>query len=115
MLTILHEIWKRHSANGDSNDGEAREDEGEEMQFHSSSLLDFKVVYIAPMKALASEVVSTFSKRLDCLGMIVKELTGDTQLSKTELMNTNMIVTTPEKWDVVTRKTSDVSIASIVR
>jgi hypothetical protein len=34
----------------------------------------------------------------------VRELTGDMQLSKKELAETNMIVTTPEKWDVITRK-----------
>lgn len=37
-------------------------------------------------------------------GLIVKELTGDMQLSKKELSETQMIVTTPEKWDVITRK-----------
>ena len=34
----------------------------------------------------------------------MRELTGDMQLTKAELSATQMIVTTPEKWDVVTRK-----------
>lgn len=34
----------------------------------------------------------------------MRELTGDMQLSKKELAETQMIVTTPEKWDVITRK-----------
>eukprot|EP00873_Tetraselmis_striata_P039907 jgi/Tetstr1/460171/TSEL_005487.t1 len=76
---------------------------------------DFKIVYVAPMKALASEVTSTFSKRLAPLGLIVKELTGDMQLTKKELQETQMIVTTPEKWDVITRKGGDVSMAALVR
>ncbi len=37
-------------------------------------------------------------------GLVVRELTGDMQLSKKELSETQMIVTTPEKWDVITRK-----------
>ena len=37
------------------------------------------------------------------------------QLTKTEIMNTQMLVTTPEKWDVVTRKPGDVSLAQLVR
>jgi replicative superfamily II helicase len=43
---------------------------------------DFKIVYVAPMKALAAEVVRKFSKRLGGrfedggLGLVVKELTG---------------------------------------
>jgi activating signal cointegrator complex subunit 3 len=66
----------------------------------------FKIVYVAPMKALAQEVQAAFQKRLAPLGIQVKELTGDMQLTKRELKETQMIVTTPEKWDVVTRKVS---------
>ena len=47
------------------------------------------------MKALASEIVDKFSKRLAPLGIVVKELTGDMQLTKKELSETQMIVTTP--------------------
>ena len=35
-----------------------------------------KAVYIAPMKALAQEVVTKFSERLKPLGIIVREYTG---------------------------------------
>jgi hypothetical protein len=56
------------------------------------------------MKALAAEMAATFSKKLAPFKMIVKELTGDMQLTKAEIMETSMIITTPEKWDVVTRK-----------
>lgn len=45
--------------------------------------------------------------RLGPLGILVKELTGDMQLTKKELAETQLIVTTPEKWDVVTRKNHD--------
>lgn len=37
----------------------------------------FKMVYIAPMKALVNEIVGNFTKRLEPLGLTVKELTGD--------------------------------------
>ncbi len=56
------------------------------------------------MKALASEIVRKLSKRLKWLAIQVKELTGDMQLTKAEIAQTQIIVTTPEKWDVVTRK-----------
>ena len=65
---------------------------------------DFKVIYVAPMKALAAEMVENFSRRLSKLGLQVKELTGDMQLTKAEIEKTHMIITTPEKWDVITRK-----------
>lgn len=48
-------------------------------------------------------------------GIVVQELTGDMQLSKRELEATQMIVTTPEKWDVITRKGGDVAVAAAVR
>ena len=63
-----------------------------------------QVVYISPMKALASEIVEKFQHKLKYMGVKVREYTGDMQLSKKELQETHIILTTPEKWDVVTRK-----------
>lgn len=37
---------------------------------------DFKIVYVAPMKALAAEVVEKMGKRLKFLGISVREFTG---------------------------------------
>lgn len=45
----------------------------------------------------------------------MRELTGNMQLTKREMGATNMIVTTPERWDVVTHKGSDVAVSSVVR
>jgi activating signal cointegrator complex subunit 3 len=57
------------------------------------------------MKALAQEVVSKFHSKLNpTLKLIVRELTGDMQLTRAEAESAHVIVTTPEKWDVVTRK-----------
>ncbi|SMN22397.1 similar to Saccharomyces cerevisiae YGR271W SLH1 Putative RNA helicase related to Ski2p, involved in translation inhibition of non-poly(A) mRNAs [Maudiozyma saulgeensis] len=65
---------------------------------------DFKVIYVAPLKALAAEIVSKFSEKLSIFDIKVRELTGDMQMTKAEVLETQIIVTTPEKWDVVTRK-----------
>ncbi|KAG7660895.1 mug81 [[Candida] subhashii] len=67
---------------------------------------EFKIVYVAPLKALAAEIVEKYSKKLQWLGINVRELTGDMQLSRSEILTTQIIVTTPEKWDVVTRKSN---------
>jgi activating signal cointegrator complex subunit 3 len=69
-----------------------------------------KIVYIAPMKALAQEVTDKFSSKLKALGIVVRELTGDMQLSRMEAERADILVTTPEKWDVVTRKGGDGSL-----
>ena len=66
---------------------------------------DFKVIYVAPLKALAAEIVDKFSEKLSVFDIKVRELTGDMQLTRAEVLETQVIVTTPEKWDVVTRKT----------
>lgn len=76
----------------------------------------FKIVYVAPMKALAAEMTENFGKKLKPLGISVRELTGDMQLTKSEMLATQMLVTTPEKWDVVTRKgAGDVTMISLVK
>ncbi|GAA6042641.1 hypothetical protein JCM8097_008262 [Rhodosporidiobolus ruineniae] len=64
----------------------------------------YKIIYVAPLKALAAEVTLKFAKRLAWAGVKVRELTGDMKLTKKEIDETGVIVTTPEKWDVVTRK-----------
>ena len=77
---------------------------------------DFKIVYVAPMKALAAEITEKLGKRLAWLGIQVRELTGDMHLTKNEVVHTQIIVTTPEKWDVVTRKsTGDTELVQKVR
>ena len=42
------------------------------------------------MKALASEMVRNFSRKLQPLGITVKECTGDTKLTKDEINNTQV-------------------------
>ncbi|CAN8318015.1 unnamed protein product [Cochlearia groenlandica] len=68
---------------------------------------NYKIVYVAPMKALIAEIVDNLSKRLKDYGVIVMELSGDQSLTRQEIEETQIIVTTPEKWDIVTRKSGD--------
>jgi antiviral helicase SLH1 len=68
------------------------------------------------MKALAAEITEKLGRRLAWLGIRVREFTGDMHLSKSEIVQTQIIVTTPEKWDVVTRKsTGDTELVQKVR
>ncbi len=77
---------------------------------------DFKIIYVAPMKALAAEITQKLGQRLAWLGIHVREFTGDMHLTKKEIVHTQIIVTTPEKWDVVTRKsTGDTELVQKVR
>ena len=59
----------------------------------------FKIVYVAPMKALVQETVMNFTQRLtEQYGIQVRELTGDQQLTKQQIAETQVIITTPEKY-----------------
>jgi replicative superfamily II helicase len=51
---------------------------------------NFKIVYVAPMKALAQEVQTKFQEKLKPLGVVVRELTGDMQLTKKEIEATQV-------------------------
>ena len=63
-----------------------------------------KVVYIAPMKALVRERVLDWSKRLtQPMGLKLVELTGDNTPDTRTIRDADIIVTTPEKWDGISR------------
>uniref|UniRef100_A0A8C9WKB5 Small nuclear ribonucleoprotein 200 (U5) n=1 Tax=Scleropages formosus TaxID=113540 RepID=A0A8C9WKB5_SCLFO len=76
---------------------------------------DFKIIYVAPMRSLVQEMVGSFSKRLASYGITVAELTGDHQLCKEEINATQIIVCTPEKWDIITRKGGERTYTQLVR
>jgi pre-mRNA-splicing helicase BRR2 len=78
-------------------------------------LAKFKVVYIAPMKALVKETVGNFSQKLKNFGLNVRELSGDINLTKRELHDTHVIITTPEKWDIITRKAGERAFTELVK
>lgn len=68
----------------------------------------FKVVYQAPTKSLCTERHRDWEKRFAALDLKCAELTGDTDHTHlTSVQTASIIVTTPEKWDSVTRKWKD--------
>ncbi|KAJ1439332.1 Sec63 Brl domain-containing protein [Ochromonadaceae sp. CCMP2298] len=75
----------------------------------------FKIVYVAPMKALVQECVLTFGKKLAPFGVVVKELSGDQNLTRQQIQETQVIITTPEKWDIITRKSGERTYTQLVR
>lgn len=97
LLTMLREIGKHINPDGTINVNE------------------FKIIYIAPMRSLVQEMVGSFGKRLAAYGIKVSEMTGDHQLCKEEINATQVIVCTPEKWDIVTRKGGERTYTQLVR
>ncbi|CAX43655.1 ATP-dependent DNA helicase, putative [Candida dubliniensis CD36] len=71
---------------------------------------NFKVLYLAPTKALCSERLNDWTKKFSLLNITVGILTGDTTFKEAEnVRKSNIIVSTPEKWDMITRKWKDYS------
>jgi len=106
MLAMLNIIGQYRKA-------EYREDEGNNENIYD--LNSFKIVYVAPMKALVQEVVKNFSKRLRSYGISVKELSGDSSLTRQQIAETQILVTTPEKWDIVSRQGEGRAYTQLVR
>ncbi|XP_062161026.1 DExH-box ATP-dependent RNA helicase DExH12-like [Alnus glutinosa] len=97
VLTILQQIALNRNSDGSFN--------------HSN----YKIVYVAPMKALVAEVVGNLSNRLQYYDVKVRELSGDQSLTRQQIEETQIIVTTPEKWDIITRKSGDRTYTQLVK
>ncbi|XP_055378712.1 U5 small nuclear ribonucleoprotein 200 kDa helicase [Condylostylus longicornis] len=97
LLTMMREIGKHINDDGTINADE------------------FKIIYVAPMKSLVQEMVGNFGRRLACFNLTVSELTGDHQLTREQIAATQVIVCTPEKWDIITRKGGEKTFTSLVR
>lgn len=68
----------------------------------------FKVIYQAPTKSLCSERFRDWNRKFASLGLQCAELTGDTDYTRLRsIQNSQIIITTPEKWDSMTRKWKD--------
>ncbi|PKI35753.1 hypothetical protein CRG98_043911 [Punica granatum] len=65
-----------------------------------------RVVYIAPLEALAKERFRDWSKKFgpEGLGMRMVELTGESTTDLKLLDKAQIIISTPDKWDALTRR-----------
>nr|XP_009758634.1 PREDICTED: U5 small nuclear ribonucleoprotein 200 kDa helicase-like [Nicotiana sylvestris] len=69
----------------------------------SGSIL--RAVYIAPLDAIAKERYSDWKKKFgDSLGIRVVELTGETSTDLKLLEKGQLIISTPDKWDALSRR-----------
>lgn len=73
-----------------------------------NNLFKFKMIYMAPIKALCSERYQDWQKKFSGYGLKCQELTGDTEIDDfQELSMSHILFTTPEKWDSMTRRWKD--------
>ena len=62
-----------------------------------------KVIYIAPLKSLSKERVKDWKQKFSFMKKNVIELTGDFTPDLEILLNSDILITTPEKWDGISR------------
>ncbi|KAL8939030.1 MAG: hypothetical protein Q9216_003579 [Gyalolechia sp. 2 TL-2023] len=68
----------------------------------------FKIVYMAPTKSLCTERQKDWQTKFLAFDLQCAELTGDTNQGQLRnVQNASIIITTPEKWDSITRKWKD--------
>lgn len=74
----------------------------------SSETDQYKIVYVAPTKSLCAERQRDWQLKFASLDLQCAELTGDTDQAQIRyVQNAHIIITTPEKWDSMTRKWKD--------
>jgi ATP-dependent DNA helicase HFM1/MER3 len=68
-----------------------------------------KIIYLSPLKSICAEKKQEWAAKFEqTLGIKVCELTGDSDQTEHMLAySSNIIITTPEKWDAMTRKWRD--------
>ncbi|XP_051869190.1 probable ATP-dependent DNA helicase HFM1 [Pristis pectinata] len=77
---------------------------------------NIKIVYMAPIKALCNQRYEDWKAKFGPIGLMCKELTGDTEMDDYfEIQDAHIIITTPEKWDTMTRKWRDNSLVQLVQ
>ncbi|KAG5893823.1 hypothetical protein JTB14_018326 [Gonioctena quinquepunctata] len=76
------------------------------MQFENLTDVNlFKIVYISPIKSLCQERLLDWHNKFSPFGLKVVAVTGDSDNMDFEsLANHNLILSTPEKWDSLTRR-----------
>lgn len=63
---------------------------------------------MAPVKALCNERMVDWNAKFSVLGLRCLEITGDSDYKDlNSILNYQLILTTPEKWDSMTRKWRD--------
>ena len=71
----------------------------------SVPLNKIKIVYMAPLKALCYERHADWEAKFNQFGLKSIQVTGDSTIDDyAAIRNSNIIMTTPEKWDSITRR-----------
>ncbi|KAG0440416.1 DExH-box ATP-dependent RNA helicase DExH14 [Dictyocoela muelleri] len=133
IMTIIKSLIESKKLNKSLSESKKYNKSLSESKKYNKTLSETKgiIIYVVPMKALASEITNKLKNKLnkteidefntetsinkktnnknDYQNIItVEEYTGDTELTSEQIRKTDIIVCTPEKLDVSTRRLSNV-------
>jgi ATP-dependent DNA helicase HFM1/MER3 len=75
---------------------------------HNCKIGEYKIVYQGLTKSLCAERQRDWEKKFTSFGLKCTEFTGDTEQAQiSQVRDAGIIITTPEKWDSMTRKWKD--------
>ncbi|KAJ8923069.1 hypothetical protein NQ315_001621 [Exocentrus adspersus] len=78
------------------------------IQYENLDVSKIKIIYICPIKALCHEKLIDWHKKFSPFGLNSVAATGDSDnMDFQHLANYNLIISTPEKWDSLTRRWRD--------
>lgn len=90
--------------------------ESSETKHLGPSGLNGKVVFVAPTKAICTERGNDWKRRYAFTGLRVEVITGDVRVSASDftLLNADLVITTAEKWDSLTRSIGSQTASDIM-
>ncbi|KYN95985.1 putative DEAD/DEAH box helicase [Plasmodium gaboni] len=108
-LIHLSDNGDKHFDDDDDNNNDFDDDDGDDNVENYCGYInskEFKIIYIAPMKSLVFEITNLFRKKLKIFNLNVCEYTKEYSLSSKELEQVHIIVTVPEKLDILLRNSN---------
>ncbi|KAH8740934.1 U5 small nuclear ribonucleoprotein 200kDA helicase [Cryptosporidium ryanae] len=107
LLAILRSLYYYMGMNGlERLSKESPDDNFNPESFTPPDPKKFKIVYLAPMKSLVYEISKKYRKSLRELKINVIDITSDESVTKEQIDSNHVIVTVPEKFDILTRSNS---------
>ena len=71
---------------------------------------NYKIIYLAPIKTLCQQKYKEWNEKFSPFSLTILELTGDSDVHDIDQYESaHIIITTPEKWDSLTRRWRDKS------
>lgn len=73
-----------------------------------------KILYLSPLRALCTEKMTLWSKKFADIGKNCIELMGGDNIVNEKVEDADLYITTPEKWDYMTRSSNFIDSIGLI-